>query len=110
VSTYNDALEALGDGTRRRIMELLRGGPRPVGEIVGQLPVSQPAVSQHLKVLKRAGLVTDRPEGNRRVYQLAPEGLNGVQQYLNEFWSHALSDLKTAAESDGKEKARERSS
>lgn len=100
MATYNDALEALGDGTRRRILELLRAGPRPVGEIVGQLPVSQPAVSQHLKVLKRAGLVTDRAEGNRRVYQLAPEGLTGVQEYLNEFWSHALSDLKAAAESD----------
>ncbi|MBV9003543.1 MAG: helix-turn-helix transcriptional regulator [Solirubrobacterales bacterium] len=79
-------------------MELLRGGPRAVGEIVRELPIIQPAVSQHLKVLKRAGLVTDRPEGNRRVYQLAPDGLADLQAYFHEFWSQALADLKAAAE------------
>ncbi len=97
---YEDALVALGDDTRRTIMELLRAGPRTVGEIVGDLPISQPAVSQHLQVLKRAGLVSARPVGTRRVYQLAPEGLAEVQAYLEGFWSRALTDLKAAAESD----------
>jgi DNA-binding transcriptional ArsR family regulator len=100
VGTYDNALDALGDGTRRRIMEILRDGPRAVVEIARELPVSQPAVSQHLKVLKRAGLVVDRPEGARRVYQLAPEGLAELQAYLQAFWSQALADLKAAAESD----------
>lgn len=100
VGTYDNALDALGDGTRRRIMEILRDGPRAVGEIARELPVSQPAVSQHLKVLKRAGLVVDRPEGARRVYQLAPEGLAELQSYLQAFWSQALADLKAAAERD----------
>jgi len=100
VSTYEAGFEALGDGTRRRIMEILRDGPRAVGEIAKELPVSQPAVSQHLKVLKRAGLVLDRPVGARRVYQLAPEGLAELQAYLEAFWSHALAGLKQAAESD----------
>jgi DNA-binding transcriptional ArsR family regulator len=90
----------LGDGTRRRILELLRDGPLAVGELVRELPVSQPAVSQHLKVLKRAGLVSDRPVGARRVYQLAPEGLADLQAYLQAFWSQALAGLKEAAERD----------
>ena len=81
-------------------MDVLRGGPRSVGEIVRELPISQPAVSQHLKVLKDAGLVVDRPDGNRRVYQLAPDGLAELQVYLQEFWSQALADLKATAESD----------
>jgi DNA-binding transcriptional ArsR family regulator len=71
-----------------------------VGELVRELPISQPAVSQHLKVLKRAGLVTDSPRGNRRVYQLAPDGLGALQEALEEFWQQALVDLKAAAESD----------
>ncbi len=100
---YESALDALGDGTRRRIMELLRVGPRAVGEIVSELPISQPAVSQHLMVLKRAGLVSSRPVGTRRVYRLAPEGLAGLQAYLEGFWSEALADLKSAAEIDGQE-------
>jgi DNA-binding transcriptional ArsR family regulator len=82
------------------MMELLREGPCAVGEIVRELPISQPAVSQHLKVLKRAGLVTDRAVGNRRVYQLAPEGLAELQAYLQAFWSQALAGLKEAAERD----------
>jgi DNA-binding transcriptional ArsR family regulator len=100
VQTYDNVLEALGDGTRRTIMQLLRAGPRAVGEIVGELPISQPAVSQHLKVLKRAGLVSARAAGTRRLYQLAPEGLAELQSYLEEFWSQALAGLKAAAESD----------
>jgi DNA-binding transcriptional ArsR family regulator len=100
VAAYDEALDALGDATRRRIMELLRDGPRAVGELVRELPVSQPAVSQHLRVLKRAGLVVDRPVGARRVYQLAPEGLAQLQAYLQAFWSQALAGLKAAAERD----------
>ena len=74
---YAVALEALGDGTRREIMEQLRRGPRPVGEIAAALPVSRPAVSQHLRVLKEAGLVTERKEGTRRIYGVEPKGLDG---------------------------------
>lgn len=79
-------------------MELLRERSRPVGELARELPISQPAVSQHLKVLKRAGLVTDRAFGARRVYELAPEGLADVQAYLQAFWGQALAGLKEAAE------------
>jgi DNA-binding transcriptional ArsR family regulator len=81
-------------------MELLRERPRAVGELVDELPISQPAVSQHLKVLKRAGLVIDRPVGARRVYQLAPAGLVELQAYLQAFWAQALAGLKEAAEDD----------
>jgi len=81
-------------------MELLRERPRAVGEIARELPVSQPAVSQHLKVLKRAGLVVDRAVGTRRVYQLAPQGLAELHAYLEEFWTQALAGLKEAAERD----------
>ena len=98
--SYDDALEALGDGTRRSILELLRERPRAVGEIVRELPISQPAVSQHLKILKQAGLVADQPVGTRRVYRLAPEGLAELQAYLQAFWSQALAGLKEAAETD----------
>lgn len=80
-------------------MELLRDRPRAVGELVRELPISQPAVSQHLKVLKAAGLVRSHPVGTRRLYQLAPEGLTDLQAYLNAFWDQALADLKAAAES-----------
>lgn len=98
--TYEIALEALGDSSRRAILELLSERPRPVGELARELPISQPAVSQHLKVLKNAGLVTVRPFGARRVYQLAPDGLADVQAYLQAFWAQALAGLKEAAEGD----------
>jgi DNA-binding transcriptional ArsR family regulator len=84
-------------------MELLRERPRAVGEIARELPISQPAVSQHLKVLKRAGLVVDRAVGTRRVYQLAPEGLAELHAYLEQFWTQALEGLKEAAERDDEE-------
>jgi DNA-binding transcriptional ArsR family regulator len=93
-------LEALGDRSRRSIVELLRERPHAVGELVEALPISQPAVSQHLKVLKRAGLVVDRPLGARRVYQLAPEGLAELQAYLQAFWAQSLAGLKETAETD----------
>jgi DNA-binding transcriptional ArsR family regulator len=89
---------ALGDPTRRAIFELLADGPRPVGEIAAQLPVTRPAVSQHLKVLKEAGLVTDRPEGTRRLYQLDPGGIEALRAYFDRFWNRALTSFKQVVE------------
>ena len=91
-------MSALGDPTRRAIFELLADGPRPVGEIARDLPVTRPAVSQHLKVLKEAGLVTDRQIGTRRLYQLNPEGVGALRAYLDRFWNRALTAFKAAAE------------
>jgi len=89
---------ALGDGTRLAIFELLAQGPSAVGELASQLPVSRPAVSQHLKVLKEAGLVIDRAEGTRRLYQLDPSGLAELKAYFDRFWNYALVSFKTAVE------------
>ena len=83
-------LDALGDWTRRQILEALRQGPRAVGELARDLPVSRPAVSQHLRVLKEAGLVVDRKEGTRRVYSVDPRGLAGIRAYFDSFWDEAL--------------------
>ena len=83
-------LDALGDATRRAIFEQLADGPKAVGELAAELPVSRPAVSQHLKVLKDAGLVKDRAEGTRRVYYIDPEGLGELRRWLDEFWDDAL--------------------
>jgi DNA-binding transcriptional ArsR family regulator len=91
-------MSALGDPTRRAIFELLADGPRPVGEIARDLPVTRPAVSQHLKVLKDAGLVTDHQIGTRRLYQLNPEGVGALRTYLDRFWNRALTAFKAAAE------------
>jgi DNA-binding transcriptional ArsR family regulator len=91
-------MSALGDATRRAIFELLAEGPRPVGEIAQQLPVTRPAVSQHLKVLKEAGLVIDRAEGTRRLYQLNPEGVGALRAYFDRFWNRALAAFKEAVE------------
>jgi DNA-binding transcriptional ArsR family regulator len=91
-------LTALGDPTRRAIFELLADGPRPVGELARELPVSRPAVSQHLRVLKEAGLVSDRQAGNRRLYQLDPEGIGALRVYLDLFWDKALLAFKSEAE------------
>jgi len=95
---YEDAMNALGDPTRRAIFERLRRGPMPVGALAEGLPVSRPAVSQHLRVLKEAGLVTERREGTRRIYGLAADGLAEVRAYFEEFWTVALADFKVAAE------------
>src|SRR3954454_19042106 len=84
------AFSALYDPTRRAVFERLRGGPKPVGEIARGLPVTRPAVSQHLKVLKEAGLVDDRSEGTRRVYRIDPEGLGAMRAWLDGFWEVAL--------------------
>jgi DNA-binding transcriptional ArsR family regulator len=89
---------ALGDPTRRAIFELLSGGPRAVGEIAEQLPVSRPAVSQHLRVLKDAGLVAERRNGTRRIYRLDPDGVAKVRDYFDRFWDAALAEFKAAAE------------
>jgi DNA-binding transcriptional ArsR family regulator len=94
----NQVLDALGDPTRRSVCELLAAGPLPVGRIAAELPVSRPAVSQHLKVLKAAGLVTDRPVGNRRVYALDPGGVAALRGWLDRIWSDALNAFKTAVE------------
>jgi DNA-binding transcriptional ArsR family regulator len=93
-----DAWTALGDPTRRAIFERLAEHPRAVGELASELPVSRPAVSQHLKVLKDAGLVVDRPVGNRRIYQLNPGGLGAMRAQLDGFWAKALAAYKAAAE------------
>ena len=93
-----DGLAALGDPTRRAIFELVAERPRPVGELALQLPVSRPAVSQHLKVLKDAGLVVDRPQGNRRIYAADPDGLAELRAYLEQFWNTALASFKAIVE------------
>lgn len=84
------AFTALADPTRRQVFERLAAGPAPVGELARGLPVSRPAVSQHLKVLKEAGLVSDRPDGTRRVYQIDPHGLGALRAWLDQFWTVAL--------------------
>ena len=89
---------ALGDPTRRAIFERLADRPRAVGELAGELPVSRPAVSQHLKVLKTAGLVIDRPLGTRRIYQLDPDGVAALRAYLDQFWTKSLAAYKEAVE------------
>ena len=98
--TYRNGMDALGDPTRRAIFEQLRRGPRAVGEIAAELPVSRPAVSQHLRVLKDAGLVTERREGTRRLYRLDPDGLGELRDYFDDFWTEALAGFKAAAESE----------
>ncbi len=97
------AFEALGDPTRREIFERLAAHPRAVGELAEELPVSRPAVSQHLRVLKGAGLVTDRAAGNRRIYQVDPTGVMALRSYLDRFWNQALASFKEAAEQTDKE-------
>ncbi len=87
---YGNALSALADPTRRAVFERLRRGPSAVGELAESLPVSRPAVSQHLKALKEAGLVADRAEGARRVYFIDPDGLGELRRWLDQFWDDAL--------------------
>ena len=93
-----NGMDALGDPTRRAIFERLGAGPRAVGELADELPVSRPAVSQHLKVLKDAGLVVDRPQGTRRIYQLDPQGVGALRAYFDSFWLQALTAFKDAVE------------
>jgi DNA-binding transcriptional ArsR family regulator len=99
VATYQAALAALADPTRQAIFERLAERPAAVGELAGGLPVSRPAVSQHLKVLKAAGLVADAPAGNRRIYRVDPDGIDALRTYLDLFWNRSLAAFKAAAES-----------
>jgi len=96
------ALSALADPTRRTIFERLARGPRAVGELAQGLPVSRPAVSQHLKVLKSAGLVADRAEGTRRIYYIDPAGLGAIRAWLDQFWDRALDAFQAEVEAQTK--------
>jgi DNA-binding transcriptional ArsR family regulator len=98
VKPYERCLSALADPTRRAVFELLAEGPRAVGDVAAVVPVSRPAVSQHLRVLKEAGLVVDRAEGTRRLYAIDPDALGDLRAYLEGFWSKALAGFKEAAE------------
>jgi DNA-binding transcriptional ArsR family regulator len=93
-------MDALADGTRRAIVERLREGERSVNEIAEGLPVTRPAVSQHLAVLRGAGLVIDRPEGTRRIYRLDPAGFHALRTYLEGFWDRALASYAAAVEGE----------
>ena len=100
VTTNHDRqLDAIGDPTRRTILGKLRRGPMPVGKLAKGLPISRPAVSQHLRILKDAGLVTDRAEGNRRLYELNPAAFNSLREYFDELWGTALMAFKKRIDS-----------
>src|SRR3954471_3788956 len=98
-----DGFTALADPTRRAIFERLAEQPSAVGELATELPVSRPAVSQHLRVLKDAGLVVDHPDGTRRIYQLDPEGVDALRGYLDQFWNQALATFKRVVEQPNEE-------
>ena len=100
MDAYGLALHALADPTRRRVFEALARGPKPVGEIAGGMPVSRPAVSQHLKVLGEAGLVVSRAEGTRRLYSVNPDGLHALRAWLDGFWDDALTAFKREIEKE----------
>jgi DNA-binding transcriptional ArsR family regulator len=104
VATYGSALQALGDPTRLAVFEQIARRPRAVGELARELPVTRPAVSQHLRVLKEAGLVTDRAEGARRIYHVNPSGVEAIRHWLDGFWNEALAAFKQAAEAGEEQK------
>jgi DNA-binding transcriptional ArsR family regulator len=95
--TNGDPFEALSDPNRRAIVELLRNGPRSVGELAGDLPISRPAVSRHLRLLRDAGLVTEEPRGTRNIYRLHDEGVEVVQAYLRGVWGNAVARFRLVA-------------
>src|SRR6201982_631007 len=103
MANANRVFAALNDPTRRAVLERLRNGPKPVGEIARGLPVTRPAVSQHLKVLKEAGLVDDRSEGTRRIYHIDPKGLGAMRAWLDQFWDAALTAFAAEVERSSKE-------
>ena len=105
---YGNALQCLSDPTRRRVFERLRSGPLAVGAIAKGLPVSRPAVSQHLRALKDAGLVRDRAEGARRVYYIDPDGLGELRRWLDQFWDDALEAFRREAEDLSNKEARKK--
>ncbi len=102
MTTYPNGFSALADPTRREIFERLARRPRPVGELAEGLPVSRPAVSQHLRVLRDAGLVIDTRVGSRRLYRVDPNGVAGMRAYLDRFWSDALAAFEDAARAEEK--------
>lgn len=102
MTTYQNGFSALADPTRREIFERLARRPRPVGELAQGLPVSRPAVSQHLRVLRDAGLVIDTRVGSRRLYRVDPKGVAGMRAYLDRFWSDALAAFEDAARAEEK--------
>jgi DNA-binding transcriptional ArsR family regulator len=101
-AAYEKAFAALADPSRRQVFERLREGPLSVGDIARDMPVSRPAVSQHLKVLKEAGLVTDRAEGTRRIYAIDPQGLAALRSWLDQFWGEVLVAFAAEAERNPK--------
>ena len=106
MDTYHrDGWSALGDPTRRAIFERLAEHPRAVGELARELPISRPAVSQHLKVLKDAGLVIDRQAGTRRIYQVRPDGVGALRADLDRFWNQALANYKAVVDQPPQEGA-----
>ncbi|HWD52752.1 MAG TPA: metalloregulator ArsR/SmtB family transcription factor [Acidimicrobiales bacterium] len=107
MDTYQtpDALGSLGDPTRRAIFASLAERPRAVGELAAELPVSRPAVSQHLKVLKEVGLVVERAAGTRRIYRLNPVGVSALRDQLDTFWNRALASYKDVVEQPTEERS-----
>jgi DNA-binding transcriptional ArsR family regulator len=105
---YGKALQCLSDPTRRRIFEKLRAAPQSVGVLADGLPVSRPAVSQHLKALKEAGLVIDRSEGSRRIYCIDPDGLGELRRWVDQFWDDALESFKNEVELSKSRRGREK--
>jgi len=97
-SLHRDALDALGDANRRAIVEILSDGGRSVREIADQLPISRPAVSRHLRLLKDAGLVSDQAEGTRHIYELRADGIEAVRRYFAEVWDQAIARYRIVAE------------
>jgi DNA-binding transcriptional ArsR family regulator len=106
--TYDSSLTALADPTRRAIFERLRARPRAVGELAAHLPVSRPAVSQHLRVLKQAGLVADEQVGTRRVYRVRPDGLAALRDWIDGLWEDALASFQAAVEQEPSTKRRKK--
>ena len=104
-NAVSDGWGALADGTRRAIVELLAEQPRTVGEVAAELPVTRPAVSQHLKVLKDAGLVSERPVGTRRIYRLNPTGVQAMRDQLDTFWGRALASFADTVDNQGDEQS-----
>jgi DNA-binding transcriptional ArsR family regulator len=105
VAANRSGFEALGDRTRLAIVEVLAASPRTVGEVAAELPISRPAVSQHLKVLKDAGLVSERADGTRRIYRLNPAGVAALRDQLDTFWSRALAGYEDAIDSEGAQRS-----
>jgi DNA-binding transcriptional ArsR family regulator len=103
-----DPFDALGDPNRRAIVELLAAGDRSVSELAGALPISRPAVSRHLRLLKEAGLVADRAEGTRRLYRLDDEGIAAVREYLEQVWGEAAARFRLVAENTREQRGRDR--